>query len=703
MRYAAWIILRRAMLGALVLLSVGLSISSGFAAESAETKSHMRTSQFVTMRDGTRLAVDVLLPGVVRGVDGASVRFPVIFQYTPYGRSSLDMQTRKIRVRPDFQFFLSHGYAIVCADMRGTGASFGWMNQFERRLRDDGKDLVDWIAAQPWSDGNVGMTGGSYVGWSQLAVASGKPKALKAIAPLVVGWDGFVMHPGGIYSQAFMQAWSALIFQLNRGSAFSSYAPALPVIDEDGDGDVVDEIPIDLDGDGGFIDDYRWPLASGPAPRYADGMHRQHHYYLDAVMQHAADPAGAPGTFDADTVFNPLEFWDTQRPGDGLTSPDLNWAWLPEVADSGVAILNLGGWFDPFIRSSFELHSTLAGKNPARIVVYPSYHQGISPAFAEAIGAGSSKDLLSDQLTEQLRWFDHWLKHIDNGVDRAPPVRVFVVNSGWRDEAMWPPARVKNTKLYLDASHGLITAASPKSHGRDQYRVDFTHYSGWAPPLETAPIAAVNRQVPRPAPAVATYLRNRQFMLGVPASAPVRTKHDRKALVYTSAPLEQDTDIIGHPLVHIWASSTAPDGDFFFYLEDVDPNGEALLVSEYQHRAGFARLRSNDEMIPNNPGIDVKPDLPWHGFRRADYDNRVFAGGKVVPIITALYPTAWRFRKGHSIRLAITGADWPTFALHPKLSPQNRPGGRGNIVPTIAVHRGGPRASYLQLPIVPQG
>jgi hypothetical protein len=196
-------------------------------------------------------------------------------------------------------------------------------------------------------------------------------------------------------------------------------------------------------------------------------------------------------------------------------------------------------------------------------------------------------------------------------------------------------------------------------------------------------------------------LANRQILYRPPAGLQLRTDLDKTALTYTTAPLETDTDVIGHPIVRVWASSTADYGDFFFYLEDVDEKGEAVLATEFQHRAEFAKLRNNDEMIPGNRGIDVKPDLPWHGFKRSDYVDRVFANGAVVEIVTALYPTAWRFKRGHSIRLTIAAADWPTFELHPKLAPSNRADDRRNIIPTVTIHRGGDRASYVQLPIVP--
>src|SRR5437763_6189923 len=92
---------------------------------SPDWKGYSRSSVFVTMRDGTKIAVHVVLPTEYAGAGRPASRFPVIFRYTPYGRSAIDLKTGKVAVDP---FFLSYGYALASADMRGTGASFGWMN-----------------------------------------------------------------------------------------------------------------------------------------------------------------------------------------------------------------------------------------------------------------------------------------------------------------------------------------------------------------------------------------------------------------------------------------------------------------------------------------------------------------------------------------------------------------------------------------------
>ncbi|MDD1458301.1 CocE/NonD family hydrolase, partial [Dolichospermum sp. ST_sed7] len=323
---------------------------SGYS--SPQWESYTRVSAYVPMPDGVKIAVDVFLPTVYKGTGKTPSKFPVVLQYTPYHRSMFDPKSGGFLLSPAQRLYLSYGYAYAGADMRGTGGSFGWNIMMDPILREDGKRVIDWIAAQTWSDGNVGMEGGSYVGWSQLACASHKPKALKCIVPNEAGFDGLLVSPGGIRSSAFIQYWSGMMYYINRNTVptfWRPIPPVPPVVDEDGDGMLADEIPVDKNGQWSFSDDYRWPVDPGNPPQYADGVARKDHYYFNAVMEHIAHPAGAPGSYDLDLVAKKINFWDDKRDGDGLTSPDINFAFLPDVMESKIPVYNVGGWFDPFV------------------------------------------------------------------------------------------------------------------------------------------------------------------------------------------------------------------------------------------------------------------------------------------------------------------------------------------------------------------
>ncbi|OGP59413.1 MAG: hypothetical protein A2V67_07315 [Deltaproteobacteria bacterium RBG_13_61_14] len=673
---------------------------------SEEFKGVQKFSEYVTMDDGVKLAVDIYLPA-----DGpAQTAFPVIMEYTPYTRAFIDLKNgpihklgRKAALKTSspvidllavpsmtkpIRVFLAHGYAIVRADMRGSGASFGWKADFMPQLAEDGGELVAWIAKQPWCDGNVGMIGGSYTGYSQLVTAGKAGPALKCIAPMMVpleGYDGEV-YPGGIYLHGFMAEYSEGLtklnlnyYQLNFGKLLLGQRdfslPAAPVMDEDGDGRLDDEIPLDLNHNGSFLDDYNYPADPTDEPKYKDGQKRRHIYYL-ANADHKRNldyHAWAQNMFFLDAV-PPYPLQDV-----AIYDFDPS-AHLPAIMKSGIAVYNVGGWFDTFPRGTTELYATMKDTNPSKMLIVPGYHGGGGP-FWKYLGE-DPKSVLKKGAPELLRFFDHYLKGIDNGVEKDPPIQIYVMNAGgFRAESEWPLARQVITDYYFNSDHGLSTQAS--TPGADKYKADFTHDARFGKKQGNRWLAAMGQ---------------------APDQLPVRTRKDKQCLTYTSAPLLAEMEVTGHPIVRFWVSSTADDGDFFVYLEDVDEKGKALLITEGVLRAGFAPLVSNDKEIwSGRSGVDVKPELPWHGFEKANYNPAIFAHGNIVELVFDLKPTSWVFKPGHSLRVTIAAADWPTFRLHERLAPDNDPRNPANIVPIITVHRDAEHPSRIQLPVIPKG
>jgi len=668
-----------------------------------EYQGFKKFSKYVEMSDGVKLAVDIYLPE-----DGpARESFPVTFQYLPYTRAFIDLKDGPGRSTLRKMFFnnpgpvmdhstdkiaralLSHGYAFVIADMRGTGASYGHKIDFMPQIADDGGELVEWIASQPWCDGNVGMFGGSYLGYSQVVTAGKAPSALKCICPMVVPLDGFhgEVYPGGIYLWGFMEAYSEGLERLNLnyfnisplkllfGLGMDGFSlPAAPVVDEDGDGELADEIPIDLNGNGTFLDDYNYPDDPSDPPQYSDNGKRNHIYYM-ATYDHKKN-------LNYHSWAQNAMFIDGETPQgyEDLTSYDLSpSAHVQSIMKKGIAIYNFGGWFDTFPRGTAELFRTMQKTNPSKMTIAPMYHSGGGP-FWKYLGEDAS-DLQLKLAAELIRFFDRYLKGIQNGIDTEPPVFIYVMNGdGWRFENEWPLARRVPTNFYFNKDNELSNAL--QDEGRDEYPADFTHDSRYG-----------------------TNDGNR-FMgaMGiVPDKLPIRTDKDKKCLHYTSWPMSEPVEVTGHPIVRMWVSSTAEYGDFFVYLEDVAPNGQVLLITEGMLRAGFANLYDNDLIIHSGKtGIDVVPDLPWHGYEKKHYTDKILAGNKVVELVFDLKPTSWVFRKGHKIRISIACADWPTFRLHPKLAPNNKPGDPENNVPTVTIYRDAERPSGVMLPIIPK-
>lgn len=637
--------------------------------------SYERESMYVPMSDGVRLAITVFKPAQVTG----DQRFPVILWYLPGHREEIDPATGEIFPAGSteaIEFFTSYGYVYVLAEMRGSGASEGVRFDRSPQIGADGKELVDWLGAQSWSDGNVGMIGSSYQGFSQFATAAERPSALRAIFPEIAGFDEYTVmfRPGGILNSAMTSFATGNIARDDQnwyiaatGSGTRPMLPSAPVIDEDRDGDLADEIPVDQDGSGTFLDD-------GP-PVYTDDEERQDLYYRASLAHRANTNVSAD-------MLAAARFRDSILPGSDYAYTDLGPGHRPaEIAESGIAVYYRGGWFDYHARCGTQWFSTLHGHTPVKLMMTPSVHAGF-PAVPGGVSTGPYWSYFGlDQTAmslngEKLRFFDRYLKGINNGIDTEPPVYLYVPFKGWRFENEWPLARQQMTAYYFQAD-GSLTTEEPQTSGADEYLVD---------------LSADSRDDGA----------NRWNFLASRLDRPIMaTAQDGKRQTYTTAPLTESVEVTGHPVVQLWLSSTASDGDVFVYLEDVDPNGEAMLVTDGALRANFRALRGNDEIGAAPSGIDIKPELPWQGFGASDYVDAVFADRRVVQLSLDLQPTSWTFREGHRIRVAMAGADWPTFELHPALSPSNDPGDPVNLRPTLTIHREPAAASNIMLPIIP--
>jgi putative CocE/NonD family hydrolase len=638
--------------------------------------SYQRASMYVPLSDGVNLAITAFIPGD----DSADEKFPVLLWYMPGHREEIDPATGEIHPAGGYEaieFFTSHGYVYVLAEMRGSGASEGVRFDRSPQVGADGRDLVDWLGRQSWSNGNVGMIGSSYQGFSQFATAAQKPTALKAIFPEIAGFDEYTVmfRPGGILNTAMTGFATTNIarddenwYVAATGNGTRSMLPSVPVIDEDQDGDLADEIPIDQNGNGTFLDD-------GP-PVYSDGEQREDIYYR-------ASRSHQQNTNISEAMLAGAPFRDSVLPGSSYSFTDIGPAARPaEIADSGIAVYYRGGWFDYHARCGTQWFSTLHGHTPTKLMMTPAVHAGF-PASVGAPGVGPYWSYFGVTETaeslnrEKLRFFDRYLKGIDNGIDTEPPIYLFVPFKGWRFEDEWPLARQQLTEFYF-RSDGMLSIEEPLAPGTDDYAVDLSADSR---------DNGANRW---------NFLASR---LAVPMAA---TTQDRRRQSYTTTPLTEDVEVTGHPVVEVWLSSTANDGDIFVYLEDVDEDGQALVVTEGALRANFAASQDNDTIAAPQAGIDIKPELPWQGFRESDYVARIFADDSVVKSTLDLMPTSWTFRAGHRIRVSLAGADWPTFQLHPALSPSNDPSARDNIRPTLTVHRSPARPSNIVLPVIPQ-
>ena len=641
----------------------------------AQYSDWQRHAAYVPMRDGTRLAMTWYVPGQAAASSGdppspaITSRFPVLLWYMPGHRESIDPVSGAVRTGMDgaeIGFFTAHGYIVAVAEMRGSGASFGY-RAIDRgpQIGRDGRDLIDWIAAQPWSDGRVGMIGVSYQGFSQFATAAEQPRALKAIFPEIAGFDDYtsLYFPGGIPNVALGRVAYAAMGQDDRNEydpeAKPPRWPSAPVVDEDGDGRLADEIPRFAPGARSFL--------TPGAPTWADGARREG-LYFQATTAH-----GANGILTADRVLN-APFRDSPLDANGFTYRDLDPGLRADrIAKAGIAVYNRGGWFDYHARDTTQWFGTLFGHTPTRLMMAPTAHSGLPARAADNayLAHFGDKDTTGAlMLAEKLRFFDHHVLGLRNGFDREPPVLIYVMGRGWRYEDEWPLRRARPWSLSLDAQQARrenagATDASADAAGEDTWRVDVHANS-------------------------LSHGANRWNYAAASAKVPLTLDESRAhRLEYTSAPLGQAREVTGHPVVHLVLAANVSSTDVYAYLEDVAPDGSALLVTEGQLRADFHRLRPTQLIAHPDARLRVLPALPYHGFRKADRDAAPLANGRKVRLDFDLLPTSWVFEAGHRIRLSLAGADEGSFVTAPDAD--------GAI---WRVHRGA-GGSVLELPWIP--
>jgi putative CocE/NonD family hydrolase len=306
------------------------------------------------------------------------------------------------------------------------------------------------------------------------------------------------------------------------------------------------------------------------------------------------------------------------------------------------------------------LHRTMAkeamtesARRNQRLVVGPWGHASRGQRKFGPIDFGPAA---AQNLTDlQIRWFDHWLKGVDNGVNRESQVRIFVMGANaWRDEAEWPPARAVKTDLFLasggksntPAGDGKLARAAPDKAGEDKYDYD-----------------------PRsPVPS----LWGKDLFTVATDQRPLAERKD--ILVYQSEPLVQGIEVTGNPEVELYASSSAPDTDFFVRLIDVAPDGMARDVS-----MGMVRARYRESFD--------KPSL--------------LTPGEATRLVIRLNPTSNLFLPGHRIRLDVTSSDFPNYDRnHNTAADQNADATLQTAHQTV--HHGGRFASRLILPTIPQ-
>jgi putative CocE/NonD family hydrolase len=535
-------------------------------------------------RDGVRLDADVYRPA------GAGP-FPVLLMRQPYGRK---IASTVVYAHPSW--YAAHGYIVVIQDVRGAGTSEGTFKLFEHE-RTDGADALAWAAALEDGNGRVGMYGFSYQAATQLlalagALDSNGPKPA-ALCPAMMGWDVFSdwAYEGGAFCLYGGMSW-ALQMGAERARLAGDAAAYTEMLA------AAKSLPL-------YEERMAWPSV----------LQRFAHY------AHYGDWIGNP---------KPGGYWDRIAPKAALAG-----------RTGDVPMLHVGGWYDKMLDGTLGAWQAMSTSDaPQRLIVGPWGHIPLGRRSG-IIDFGPQASSPID--TEQLRWFDCFLKDRDNTIKREPPVRLFDLGArAWRDLASWPqPA---GQAWYL-SSGGLAAARSQDGA------------LGPAPPAPASRDTLVHDPW-RPVPSLGGHD-------GQPPGPQDRSALDGRTDVacYTSLPLAAPLLLAGRVSAEIHVDADAVSHDLSGVLSQVTPDGRAVTLTQ-----GY--LRVADTSVPGPHTVAMRA-------------------------ICATIPA------GAALRLSLQAASFPAFAVNPGTGAGAAEARFFDCrVVTLSLHGGGTRASRVMLPVV---
>lgn len=488
------------------------------------------------MRDGVLLSANLFRP-VPR--DPAE-RFPAILELIPYRKDDWRYNSDVARMT----YLAQRGYVGCRVDVRGTGSSGGLArDEYTLEETEDGCEVVAWLAAQPWSNGRVGMWGISYGGFTSLQVAKRQPPALKAIAPMYATDDRYltdVHYHGGCLTASELAQYAVSMVAMNALPPKAAY------------------------------------LKETWAAAWKQRLQKNTPWLIDWLRQQTDGPYYRVGSV------------------------------APEYDQLQCAVLHFAGWNDSYTDAALRLHAHCLNA-PRQTVIGPWVHD-----YPDAAYPGPHIDWLD----EMVRFFDHWLKGVDNQVMARPALATFVrewtppeafpkaANGHWRGDTSFPIPGAQTQTLYLD-DLGLRPAAAAAAQ---------THAYPHRPTWGTA----------------GNYCSGG----GGPPNGLARDLRPDEALAlnFTSAPLTEPLEIIGFAEAVLFLSCTAPVATLSLRLADVHPDGASAQVTfgvlNLTHREGHTAPQ------PLTPG------------ERYEVRVRFKAAG-------------YRFLPGHRVRLTVASAHWP--------------------------------------------
>jgi uncharacterized protein len=491
------------------------------------------------MRDGVKLATDVYRPA-------EEGQYPVIIQRLPYSK---DLPAITMLLMDIFRV-VQEGYVMVIQDTRGSFASEGEFHPFFQEPA-DGVDTVAWAASAPWSNGKVGLAGGSYFGATQWLAARETPEALLATVPDITSADYYESwtYQGGAFQLGFILMW-ALGFALGEQQRRLKTGKA-----------TMDDLGKTLHAYGNILSLYnQLPLVDMPV------LQEVAPYYFDWLAHTSYD--------DYWRGIAPQEFYER------ITAP----------------ALNIGGWFDIFLLGTLSNYQGMKqrggsaqARQQQRLLIGPWSHGSFGGIFPEHDYGLLASAEAADITGAHIRWYDRWLKGRENGVEQEKPVKIFVMGPNtWREEDDWPLPDTQFRPYYLHSAgrantatgNGTLSTQVPGDEFEDAYLYD---------PRNPVPTNGGATLIPGAFISANAGPRDQRA---------IETRDD--VLCYTTEPLERATEVTGPIELVLFASSSARDTDFTAKLVDVYPTGRAESITDGILRARFRESLAKPVLMEPN-------------------------------------------------------------------------------------------------------
>jgi hypothetical protein len=582
--------------------------------------------QWIPMSDGVNLAAKIYRPKA----DG---KYPTLLSRTPYNSGAFQTNLDGSSKLGDYSSvgldFAKKDYVVVIQDVRGRYASEGEYDPYVDDPK-DGNDTLEWIANHDWSDGNIGTFGSSARGNTQILLSDTKHPYLKAMFIIVAPSEYFEegLFQGGAYRQELIQVWQAGQNVDRIAKKFGTDSPQY---------EAVKKAQADIPGQNGLY----WFLPLREFPTLGDGYETKLPAYTEVLEHYIKD-----GTYD---------FRDASLKFPNIHAP----AYF------------VGGWYDIYAEGTAKNFVGLQEKGGdgargnSKLLMGPWQHRdvGNSPRFE-----GDEVDIYGEVMQ---RWFDYWLKGIDNGIMKEKAVRYFAMGSNqWHESDTWPVASSAQDFYLREGTSGsanslydgVLSTEAPQKEQPNQYIYD-----------PSKPTITIGGQLLYPNVNI-QYEKGPGGKVKELVGPEDQREAEKSSLTFTTAELTADLTIDGHISATIYASSDRQDTDFVVRLTDVSPDGTSTLIKD-----GIIRAR----------------------FREGQEKEIFMEPGAIYPFEINLGVTSHTFIKGHRIRVAIASSNFPRFDRNANTgNPIGTDSQEDLLVATNTIYHDSEHPSHISLPVI---